>query len=98
MYDSKSNELVGFVLPLEKNGMPKPSSFKARSAGEIENHFLKSGQAISSYVFAIMAQPLIPGYPPFCLMIYGSDNKFTAEEVNKKWKFIKDELKKRILT
>lgn len=38
-YDSLSNELIGFVLPLSSNGMPVRGIYKARSAREIEEHF-----------------------------------------------------------
>lgn len=38
-YDSKKNILVGFVPPLDNNGMPIPLIFKARHAEEIVQHF-----------------------------------------------------------
>lgn len=38
-YDSATNELIGFVLPLSSNGMPLRGVFQARSAKEIEDHF-----------------------------------------------------------
>lgn len=44
-YDSKTNQLVGFVLPLDGNGMPIQMSFMARSAKEIEDHFMKESTA-----------------------------------------------------
>lgn len=49
-YDSSSNELIGFVLPLDsKNGMPNTSVYLARSAREIENHFI-SDNPVSNQV------------------------------------------------
>lgn len=38
-YDPNTNQLVGFPLPLDQNGMPKPFSFKAKHAKEIQEHF-----------------------------------------------------------
>lgn len=46
-YDARSNQIVGFVLPInEVNGLPIPFTFKARSAEEIASHFT-SGNIIS---------------------------------------------------
>lgn len=43
-----------------------------------------------------MAQPVGSKYaPPFCLLIYGSDNKFTSGDVCKRWKHMHGELNKR---
>lgn len=39
-YDSNTNQLIGFVLPFDSNGMPISSVYMARSASEIEKHFL----------------------------------------------------------
>lgn len=50
-YDSKSNQLVGFVLPLDSNGMPIQMSFMARSAKEIEDHFKKESTANQVNIF-----------------------------------------------
>ena len=42
-----------------------------------------------------MAQPLGQGVSPFCLACLGSDNKFNAEHVLLRWKFICTECRKR---
>lgn len=79
-YDSKSNEIIGFVLPIDqKTGMPIPHSYPARNANEIFQHFNR-GTPIANFVNVIMAQPLAD-VPAFCLMIYGSNSKYTAEDV-----------------
>lgn len=93
-YDSKTNQITGFVLPLNStNGLPVPFSFPARNVTEIMQHF-DNEHNISPFVNAIiMAQP-IGNEPPFCLMIYGSDNKYTSTDVCNRWIFIKSELKK----
>lgn len=90
-YDSTSNQLVGFVLPTNnKSGMPIPFAFPARNAMEIVDHFT-NGNAVASFLNVVMAQPL-DGAPPFCLLLYGSDNKYTADDVKKRWKYVTAEL------
>lgn len=92
-YDSKTNQITRFVLPLNStNGLPVPFSFPARNVTEIMQHF-DNEHNISPFVNAIIAQP-IGNEPPFCLMIYGSDNKYTSTDVCNRWIFIKSELKK----
>lgn len=39
-----------------------------------------------------MVQPLKQNIPPFCLSIFGTDNKFTANEVTLRWQYIKEKL------
>lgn len=100
-YDPGSNQLIGFGLPLsKKNGMPIPNSYLARSAAEIEGHFYDTTTGIekrtASYINVIMAQPLIRGIPPFCLLIFGTDSKYSSDDVAKRWSFIANELKKKI--
>lgn len=91
-YDNATNELVGFVLPFDVNGMPKLGSFTARNAKEIEHHFQNQVEATTVYV--VMAQPVMQGIPPFCVQLFGSANKFSANDVLKRWKYTKTELKK----
>lgn len=90
-YDNKSNQILGFVLSLDQNGMPVPNAFPARNAEEIMKHF--STQKTTNFVTVVMAQPLAES-PPFCLLLFASDTKFTAEIVVKRWDFISNELKK----
>lgn len=79
-YDSQSNEIIGFVLPSDKEtGMPIPHSYRARNAEEILHHFSNT-KAIANYVNVVMAQP-IADVAPFCLLVYGSDSKYSAEDV-----------------
>lgn len=95
-YDDSSNQLVGFVPPLDKNGMPKQHSFPARTAAEIEDHFLKNVVGTSTYT--IIAQPLAENVPPFPLTLFSTDNKFTSVDVLNRWTFIKQELKRNGIT
>lgn len=53
-YDSRSNQVVGFVLPIDPtNGLPTPFVFKARNTEEIVDHFV-SGTPTAGFVNTIM--------------------------------------------
>lgn len=90
-YDSKTNQCLGFVPPLH-NGIPVPFSFPARNAEQILTHFTNNN-AVASFLNVIMAQP-IAKVPPFCLMVYSSDNRYTAADVINLWQHIIKELEK----
>lgn len=91
-YDSKSNKLVGFTLPLV-DGLPQTDTFLATSAKAIQNCFLTSCK--SNYAYTVMAQPLSNSAPPYCLVVFGTDNRFDSNDVSKRWKHIKDNLEMR---
>lgn len=76
----------------DKNGLPLPFVYKARNTKEIITHFV-IGTPVANNVNIVMAQP-IGKVPPFCLLIFGSDSKFNAENVSNRWKHIAYELKK----
>lgn len=93
-YDSATNQLIGFAIPIHKeNGMPIPFAFPARNADEILSHF-SNHNITSQHLNVMMAQPLAD-VPPFCLMIHGSDNTYTTREVINRWNYIVAELKQR---
>lgn len=77
-WDSRTNKIVGVVLPIGKNGMPITNINYATSAAEIEKSLfdVKTGKAKqrASYLNLVMAQPLAEGIPPFCLLLFGSDD------------------------
>lgn len=90
-YDAKTNQIIGFTLPLNKiNGMPVPFAYPARNANEILKHFSVE-HSTSTYLNVIMVQPL-SNVPAFCLLVYGSDNKYTANDVMNRWNHIVKEL------
>lgn len=92
-YDKRSNQLIGFVLPLNQtNGLPIPFKYPARNAEEILNHFSGTNE-VATFMNVIMAQPLA-NVPPFCVMIFGSNNKYTSMDVVRRWNYIVDELAK----
>lgn len=92
-YDSRTNQIIGFILPTSHhNGMPIPFHYKARSIQEIIGHFSK-GIPVANFINTIMAQPL-GGAPAFCLLIFGTNGQYTAQDVSKRWKYICNELEK----
>lgn len=94
-YDPHTNQLVGFALPLDQNGMPVPFSFPAKHANQIQKHFANPSNFISSTVYVQMAQPLQENCPPFTLMLFLTDSTFTAYNILKRWQFQALELKKK---
>ncbi|KAK4880610.1 hypothetical protein RN001_008756 [Aquatica leii] len=76
-YEPYSDKLVGIVLLME-NGMPNTEMYKASSAKTTEESFKYPK---SNYAYTIMAQPLRNTATPYCLSIFGTNNKFTAEDV-----------------
>lgn len=94
-YDPHTNELVGFVLPIDNaSGMPIAGSYKARSIDEIYKHF-NDQHPVGDNANVVMAQSIVEGVPPFCLLIFTTDGKYTSKHVEMRWKFIANELGKR---
>lgn len=92
VYDMHSNKLVGINLPIsELTGMPITNSYFARTLAEITKH-LKN--PLSTLIYMIMAQPVKSNCPPFVLMLFGTDNKFTAQNVLDRWNYTIHELEK----
>lgn len=92
-YNRNTNQLNGFSPPIDPlTGLPIPFSYPARNFSEICQYFM-GGYPISEYAIAVMAQPLGDA-PPFCLLVFGSDNKFHSDDVHNRWKEIPSELKK----
>ena len=85
-YCNKTNRLVGFALPSDKDGLPIVDSFLATSLDVIEQTF--KTQTICKYAYVYMAQSVSKNVPAFCLACMGSTNCFTAEDVLKRWKYI----------
>lgn len=90
-YSRHTNQLIGFTLPIDKsNGLPVPFSYPARNFNEIVRHFT-SNHPISSYANMVMAQPL-GNVAAFCLLLFGSDNKYDAHDVCNRWTSIGSKL------
>lgn len=91
VFDAKTNQIVGLVLPFDGNGMPKTFSFVPKTVSDIER-FVKL--PTSALVYVIMAQPIQLNSAPFVLQVFGTNNKFTAEDVQHRWKATQLELMK----
>lgn len=90
-YDRNTNQLIGFALPInEQIGLPIPFSYSARSAAEMLRHF-SNGTPVANFVYTVMARP-VGNAPPFCLLIYCSNNAHSSIEVARRWIHIKNEL------
>lgn len=90
-YDGRTFQVIGLVLPTnESNGMPIPFSYKGRNATEILQYFSRR-IPVAHFVNTIIAQPLADA-PSFCILIFGSDNKYKAMTVAKRWEYISKEL------
>lgn len=92
-FDPKTNQLVGFALPSDTNGMPIPLSFDASTAKVIQDHFSNPDNYVSSSVVVVMAQPQSETVPPFCIQLFLTDNTFTAEKILSRWNFTTQELR-----
>ena len=92
-YDPETDRCVGFVLPVDENGLPLINSFQATSFSAIESMF--KNNSVAKYAYVYMAQSLCQNVPPFCLAYVGTNNKFTAENVCLLWKYIYMECEKR---
>ena len=91
-YD-KTNRCIGFVLPIDDNGLPKNDEFLALSFETMERMFKTTD--VAKYAYLYMAQPLCSTATPFCLACLGTNNQFTAREVLLRWKYIANECKRR---
>lgn len=92
-YDPNTNQVLGLTLPIsKKNGAPIPLSYPARNVSEIYNHFSCENSHLK-FANVIMAQPLANAQP-FCLMLFGSNNKYTSKDVANRWEYIVRELAK----
>ena len=92
-YDVESDKLVGFVLPCCDNGLPQSDAFIATDFESMQEFF--SVSSVAKYAFVYMVKPLTDKVPAFCLSCIGTDNRFSAELVLKRWNYINSELKSR---
>ena len=88
-YDPDTNRLVEFVLPCDERGLSICDSFLA-----VSFECMEENNQPATYVFSYMAQPLQTNVLAFCLAVIGSDNKFSAELVLKRWQYIVSECSK----
>ncbi|KAK4887372.1 hypothetical protein RN001_003643 [Aquatica leii] len=91
-YDPKSNQLVGFLNETSTvTGFPLRNMNKINSLIDI-NNIVKNG-ILSHNAYVFMVQPLVDGSPAFCLSIFGSDNRFSSDDVLRRWRCIEESAK-----
>lgn len=89
-YDAKENRLVGFKTDISKDtGLPNCNNFYVNSYNDIETAF--NDNSICSNAFTVVAQPMADKAPSFVLAIFGSDNKFSYEDVINRWSYIEEQ-------
>jgi len=88
-YDHKTNQIKGFMLPCDDFGLPVPESYPATSARKVADYF--ETKETSNYAYCVMAQPLSPDCRPFCLLMHGTNQKFKAADIVKRWERIETE-------
>ena len=81
-YDISTNRCIGFVLPNNKDGLPKGV---ADSFAKIKIYFKTAG--VSNYAYLYAFQPLKQGQPSFCLSVIGTNNKYRRRQITL-WKYI----------
>lgn len=92
-YDTLNSQLVGQVLPIDgKTGIPIKHAYVVKSAADIESFLKDTSINKATLVYIVMAQPLKQNVPPFVLSVFGTDNKFKADQVLQRWKFMEAEL------
>lgn len=77
-YDSGTNSVMGFSLPMEPNRLRNANLAKVKTAEDIIHLFETLPRA--SFVVVVMAQPLAD-VPGLRICSFASDNRFTTEDV-----------------
>lgn len=72
--------------------MPEIDKFKEVTAKQLVDGFNSTQK--SAYIYTIMAQALQDSSPPFCLSLFGTNNRLTAVDVKNRMKYIKEQLSK----
>ncbi|CAF4367766.1 unnamed protein product [Rotaria magnacalcarata] len=97
-YDSKNDCFIGFSPQLE-NGLPSVDQFQTNSYAELQQWFEDFDK--STLINTHLIEPLIKNNSslvhsrPFILSAYGTNNKYTAIDVLRKWMYLYRECKKR---
>ena len=68
-------------------------AFVFQTFDEIKEPF--NTEVVSKYAHCAVAQPVDVLCPPFVLFVLGTDATYTAEIIQKRWGYMKDELSKR---
>ena len=91
VYEASSNSFIGITLPLQQ-GRPISESYRTDSLTELERWFSSIDK--STLLNIQMVQPIARfGQPsrPVILSAYGTNNKYTALDIMRRWIWIFDE-------
>ncbi|CAF3773251.1 unnamed protein product [Rotaria sp. Silwood1] len=97
-YDSRNDCFIGFS-PRLVNGLPFVDHFKTNRYTELQQWFEDFDK--STLVNAHLVEPLLSNSSslvhsrPFILSAYGTNNKYTAIDILRKWMYLYNECKKR---
>jgi len=78
-YNSTTNSIYGFSLPLQLNGLPNWKDSVINSALDAVRMFSTYKRA--TVLIVVMAQPMGDGIPPIRICSFGSDNTFKTTDV-----------------
>ena len=77
-YHEATNSVFGFSLPLQPDGLRDASLLATKTAEDIVNLFGTLPRA--SVMLVVMAHPFGDSSPPFRILCFASNNKFTTED------------------
>lgn len=80
------------MLPI-KDGIPSPNAFILKTYEDIDRVYKST--TVVSYAHCIVAQPVSSDTPSFLLYVLGTDSKYTHKDIQIRWEYIKQQLKKR---
>lgn len=85
-YDVQCDSFVGLSAPLDNNGTPRLKAYQTDRFDQLKSWFetFQRSKSISLHVI----QPLTDIVPPFILSAYGTDNRFSASDILKRWFYI----------
>ena len=90
-YHNTSNSVMGFSLPMERNGLRNANLLKVKNASDIVNFFETLPRA--SLAVVVMAQPMAD-VPLMRIMVFASDNRFNKDDVKARKDTIQGALEK----
>lgn len=90
-YDIARNQVAGLCPSINENGMPEVQSFPATSPEAIKEYI--DSRTKSSIVYVILATAVAEKTISFNLLSFGTDNKFSVDQVLLRWAIMEKQLK-----
>lgn len=89
-YDIENDQIAGLCPKLNENGIPEIGSYPAETPELIKYHMDNNPK--SSIVYVVLATPMAPKTLSFNLLSFGTDNKFTIDEVLLRWAIMEKQM------